>query len=322
MAENQEATTWQESREDRFRMLVCIDGTEDSYQSLRYAAKMGQGVDADIVLLYVRPTDQGLRSGGLQVRVARENMLDWGLELPGIKYLKKGYEVLKEMGLGGENWQEHSFHTSVEGDPLGDNKLEYINEDGKVIVLKLKVATDIATGILEQWELGPYDIIILGASGRWRGMAKKFWDPAVAEKVAIHAPCSVLVARELDVGHGHLICVDGSEKALDTVRKDAYLASRCECPVSLMSVALDVESEPEAKKHIEEARAELKKMEIDVENEIVAVGNPVDEIVGAGPDYSVVVLSDSNKTGLKRFFMGSVAFKVLEESYTSVMIVR
>ena len=210
MSEIAETMTEQENRKDRFRMLVCIDGSEESYQSLRYAAKMGNGVDADIVLLYVRLVDQGLRSGGLQVRVARENMLDWGLELPGIKYLKKGYNILLEMGMAGEDWLEHSYHSSVDGDPLGDNKIEYISEEGKVIVLKLKVATDIATGILEQWELGPYDLIILSASGRGRSVAKKLWDPAVAEKVAIHAQCSVLVARELDTGHGHVICTDGS----------------------------------------------------------------------------------------------------------------
>ncbi len=314
--------TEQESREDRFRILVCIDGSDDSYQSLRYAAKLGGGVDADIVLLYVRPIDQGLRSGGLQVRVARENMLDWGLELPGIKYLKKGYDILKEMGVASDDWHEHAYHSGVEGDPLGDNKIEYINDDGKVIVLKLKVASDIASGIIEQWGLGPYDIIILGSSGRWRGMAKSFWDPAVAEKVAIHAPCSVLVARELDVGHGHLICTDGSERSMDTVRKDAYLASRCECPVSIISVALDVESEAEAKAHVEAARKELESMDIEVENAITCVGNPVDEIVQAGPDYSVIVVSESGRSGLKRFFMGSVAFKILQESFTSVMVVR
>ncbi len=314
--------TGQISREDRFRILVCIDGSDESYQSLRYAAKMGGGVDADIVLLYVRPLDQGLRSGGLQVRVARENMLDWGLELPGIKYLKKGYDVLLEMGVASEDWEQTSYHSSVEGDPLGDNKIEYINKDGKVIVLKLKVASDIATGIIEQWELGPYDIIILGSSGRWRGIAKKFWDPAVAEKVAIHAPCSVLVARELDVGHGHLICTDGSEKAMDTVRKDAYLASRCDCPVSLISVALDVESEPEARANVEAARKELEAMDIEVENVITKVGNPVEEIVEVGPDYSVIVVSDTGKSGIKRFFMGSVAFKILQEAFTSVMVVR
>jgi nucleotide-binding universal stress UspA family protein len=322
MSEIAETITEQENRKDRFRILVCIDGSEESYQSLRYAAKMGSGVDADIILLYVRLVDQGLRSGGLQVRVARENMLDWGLELPGIKYLKKGYNILLEMGMAGEDWLEHSYHSSVDGDPLGDNKIEYISEEGKVIVLKLKVATDIATGILEQWELGPYDLIILSASGRGRSVAKKLWDPAVAEKVAIHAQCSVLVARELDIGHGHLICTDGSEKSLDTVRKDAYLASRCECPVSLISVAKDVEGEGEAKANIETARKQLEAMDIEVENAISCVGNPVDQIIEVGADYSVIVVSDTEKSGLKRLLTGSIAFTVLQDAFTSVMVVR
>ena len=51
-------------QEKRFRILVCIDGSEESYRGLRYAARLGGGVDADICLLYVRPVDQGLRSGG------------------------------------------------------------------------------------------------------------------------------------------------------------------------------------------------------------------------------------------------------------------
>ena len=78
-----------ERRRNRFRILVCIDGTDASYDGIRFAAKIGYRSECDIILLYVRPIDQGLRSGGLQVRVARENMLDWGLELPGIRNLKK-----------------------------------------------------------------------------------------------------------------------------------------------------------------------------------------------------------------------------------------
>ena len=309
--------------QERFRILVCLDGSDECYQSLRYAAKLGSGVDADIVLLYVRPTDQGLRSGGLQVRVARENMLKWGIELPGIQYLKKGCDMLKDLGvMSGDEWKEEVVHTDVDGDPLGDNKINYVNEQGKMVVLKLKVATDIATGILEQWELGEYDIIILGASSRWKGMARSFWDPAVAEKVAVHAPCSVLVARDLEIGHGHLICTDGSEESMEMVRRDAVLASRCECPVSLMSVALDVEDEPNAKDNVEKARKMLNDLGIEVEETLIRVGNPVDEIIEAGPDYSLIVVSESSKSGLKRFFMGSVAFKVMENAHNSVMIAR
>ena len=311
------------ARKEHFRILVCIDGSDESYQSLRYAARLGGGVDADIVLLYVRPVDQGLRSGGLQVRVARENMLKWGLELPGIQYLKKGRDMLKELGImAGDEWREEVVHTDVDRDPLGDNKINYINEQGKMVVLKLKVASAIATGILEQWELGPYDLIILGASGRWKGMARSFWDPAVAEKVAIHAPCSVLVARDLEEGHGHLICTDGSDQAMEMVRRDGEIASRCDCPISLMSVALDVEAEDEAKANVDKAKKALKDMGIKVKETIVKVGNPVDAIIEAGPDYSLIVVSESGRTGLQRFFMGSVAFKVMENAHNSVMIVR
>ena len=313
----------EQDAKDRFRILVCLDGSDECYQSLRYAAKLSSGVDADIVLLYVRPTDQGLRSGGLQVRVARENMLKWGIELPGIQYLKKGRDMLKDLDvMSGNDWKEEVVHTDVDGDPMGDNKINYVNKHGKMMVLKLKVATDIATGILEQWELGEYDIIILGASSRWKGMARSFWDPAVAERVAVHAPCSVLVARGLDVGHGHLICTDGSDESMEMVRQDAVLASRCECPISLMSVALDVEDEPKARENVAKAESMLNQLGIDVLETIIRVGNPVDEIIEAGPNYSLIVMSESSKSSLHRFFMGSVAFKVMENAHNSVLVAR
>ncbi len=318
----EERAELREERKKRFRILVCIDGSDEGYHCLRYAAKIGGSMDSDIILLYVRPVDHGLRSGGLQLRVARENMLKWGLELPGIKYLKKSRDMLIEWGDMASDWQETVTHTDVEGDPLGDNKIEYRNSQGKSIVLKLKTAENIATGILDQYELGPYNLIILGASSRWRGVMKSFWDPAVAEKVAVHAPCSVLIARELEIGHGHLICTDGSERSIEMVRKDATIASRCQCPISLMSVALDVESEAEALKNVSDAKEMLDSMGIKVEETIVKVGNPIEEIIEAGADHSLIVVSDTGKTGLQRFFMGSVAFKVMENALNSVMIVR
>ena len=311
-----------EDRKNRFRILVCIDGSDESYACLEYAVRLGGGVDADIILLYVRPIDQGLRSGGLQVRVVRENMLKWGLELPGIQYLKKGRDMLFERGVMGEDWVETATHTDLEGDPLGDNKIEYRNDQGKSIVLKLKTASGIASGILDQYELGPYNLIIIGATGGRRGVAKALWDPAVADRVAVHAPCSVMTVRQLKMGRGHLICTDGSEMSMEMVRKDAYLASRCDCPISLLSVSLDVEGEPEAQRNVAKAKEMLDSMGIDVVETFTRVGDPVEEICAMGANYSVVVMSDTGRSGLQRFFMGSVAFKVLETAQNSVMIVR
>ena len=312
-----------EERKRRFRVLACVDGSDESYRGLRYAAAVGHAEDADVILLYVRPVDQGMRTGGLQVRVARENMLNWGLELPGLQYLKKGRDQLIELGEMAPTWGERYTHTDVDGDPLGDNKIEYRSETGKSIVLKLKVAPSVAAGILDQYELGPYNLIIIGASGKSGGIAKALWDPAIAEKVAMHAPCSVLVARDLRRGHGHLVCTDGSEQALEMARKSARMVHRTEYKnISVMSVALDDDSRPEAQRYVDEAVAVIEEADLEVRNAFVRVGNPVEQIIEAGEDYSLILVGESGKTGLKRFFMGSVAFKVLEYANKSVMVVR
>ncbi|MEG3618140.1 universal stress protein [Magnetovibrio sp. PR-2] len=311
----------------RFRILVCIDGSDESYRGLRYAAKIATGHDVDIVMCYVRPVDQGLRTGGLQMDVARGNILDWGLELPGIKYLKKGRKLLMELGNLKDHWEEQSFHTDVAGTSLGDNKIEYTGRSGKKVVLKLKVANDIVNGILEQWELGHYDLIIMGASARWdkrsAGRAiRGFFDPAVAEKIATHAPCSVLLARDLEIGHGHLVCTDGSELSTELLTKEAYIASLCECPVSLITVVSDVESKAKGEKVLAEAVDHLDQYHVHVKDRLVRIGDPIDEIIEAGPEYSLLVVADGGKSGLERFFVGSVAQKVIQGAHNSVMIVR
>ena len=66
----------------------------------------------------------------------------------------------------------------------------------------------------------------------------------------------------------------------------------------------------------------LKKLGIEVKETLIPVGNPVEEIIKAGPNYSLIVVSESGKTGLQRFFMGSVAFKVMENAHNSETTIR
>jgi nucleotide-binding universal stress UspA family protein len=307
-----------------YRVLVCIDGSEESYRALEYSAKMVHPLGADVVLLYVRPTDQGLATGGLQISVARQNMLDWGLELPGIRYLKKGRDLLIKWGEMADDWDYHRAHVDVAGDPLGDNKTEYVTKSGREVVLKLKVASGIATGVLEQTEIAHYDLIVLGASERWQSPSMNlFRDPAVAEKVAVHAPCSVLISRGLKrTGHGHLVCTDGSERADTVIRKEGELAKRCAFPLSVISVARDEEDLGNAEKYVTATKNTLTEMGVTVENTYTPVGDPVREIVETGKNYSLIALADTGRSDFQRFFMGSVAFQVMEHAENSVMIVR
>ncbi len=306
----------------RFRILVCINGTDESYEGLRYAADIGRSDECDIILAYVRPTDQGLRTGGLQIRVARENMLDWGLELPGVKYLRQGLDMLIEAGHMQEDWNSVHTHNDVWGDPLGDNKVEYRHDSGKSIVLKLKTAPDVVSGILDQYELGPYNLMVLGAPSRWQGEIRSFWDAGVVQKVAMLSPCSVMVARQITQNRGYLLCTDGSEQSLDALRRAAVLADHCDRPITLFTVARDQAARAHGQAVLERAQAMLKELGIGVLETKVGVGDPIEQICDAGREYALITVSDSGKSRLKRFLVGSVAFGVMGRAETSVLNVR
>ena len=322
LSAQEEADELRDWRSKRFRILVCVDGSEESYVGLRFAAEIGQSDECDIILAYVRPADQGLRTGGLQLRVARENMLDWGLELPSVKYLKQGFELLVKAGHMEEEWDAVHTHTDVWGDPLGDNKIEYRHENGKSIVLKLKTAPDVVSGILDQYELGPYNLMTLGEPSRWQGEIRSFWDAGIVQKVAMLSPCSVLVAREGAPGTGYLICTDGSDQSFDSARRAAVLARYCDSPITLFSVTPDHEGQPRAEEVVARAKTMLEDLDIPVAGTAVGVGDPVDQIVEAGAEHAVIVVSDSGKSRLKRFLVGSVAFGVMGRAKTSVLNVR
>ncbi|WP_170984630.1 universal stress protein [Rhodoligotrophos defluvii] len=312
-------------RRERFRILVCIDGSEESHEAVRMAAYLGGKDECDIILLYIRHVDHGLASGGLQVRVARQNMLDWGIELPGIRDLREGLELLKQEGITPEGWKFTIAHTDVWGDPLGDNKVEYRDETtGRSIVLKLKTAPDAASGILDQYELGPYNLMILGEPSRWRHEARSLlFGVGVVQKVVMLAPCSVLVARKSSQQKtGFFICTDGSARSMDTVKRAAVLAHACGAPITLFAVAPTLKNRAAAREAVDNARALLKGMRIDVAQTKVAVGDPAEQIIRYGSSHKLIVVSDEGRTRLQRVFKGSVSYAVVRDARTSVLDVR
>ncbi|MGI9386457.1 MAG: universal stress protein [Methyloligellaceae bacterium] len=312
-----------ERRQERFRILVCINGTDSSYEGLNFAAEIGRGNPCDIILLYVRRIDQGLNSGGLQVRVARQNMLDWGLELPGIQYLRRGHEMLLDQGYMSGDWRSKQSHTDIFGDPLGDNKIEYRSGRQKRIILKLKTASTVASGILDQYELGPYNLIITGPPKRWRGEFKSFVEPSTVQKVAMLSPCSVLTVRNaLDDKQGFLICTDGTEHCTISMKQAAVLAHNLKRPLTIMSVALDETQLPLIKRRLSTAKRQLKDMGIENVKTIAGTGDPVEEVLKIAAQYGVVVVADSGKSRIKRFLAGSVAFDIMGKAPISVMNVR
>ena len=309
-------------RRSRFRILACIDETEESFDTVRMAARLAKTNECDIIVLYVRSIDQGLWSGGLQVRVARQNILDAGLELPGINKLKKTLEVLKEEGLDAEQWNRKTGHQDAWGDPLGDNKVEFISDEGRSIVLKLKTAPEPAAGILDQYELGPYNLIIMGEPSRWRGELRSLFDAGIVQQVAVHAPCSVMVVRQPLDKKGFFICTDGTSRSMQAVRRAAVLAHIAGEPITLFSASAHDSEIATAEENVKNARALLKAMGIKVHDIKTAVGKPAKMIAEIGSNYGVIVVTDEGRSRLQRAIKGSTAVEVVRTATTTVLDVR
>ena len=54
----------------------------------------------------------------------------------------------------------------------------------------------------------------------------------------------------------------------------------------------------------------------------IVVGDPAEEIVKVGKDFAVIVISDSRKMWIQRFFISGVALKVMGVAPPSVLYVR
>lgn len=314
----------QKQRRKRFRILTCIDGSEDAFATLRLAARLATNKECDVIVLYVRSLDHGFTSGGLQPRVVRQNMLNWGFDAPGVRILKQAGDILREEGLAFDDWPVRSTHTDVWGDRLGDNKIEYHDEvSGQSVILKLKTSFSPATGILDQYELGPYNLIIVGEPSRWRGEFRSFLDAGVTQKITMRAPCSVLVARKASLAKtGFFICTDGSARSLDALRRAGVLAHKTRNPITLYSVAPTPESRAVAHKRIEKAQHSLESMGITVDETRIGVGDPARRIIHHGSGHKLIVVCDEGRNRLTRILKRSLVYEVVRRAHTSVLDVR
>ncbi|MBF0568885.1 MAG: universal stress protein [Nitrospirae bacterium] len=309
-----------------FKLLICTDGSAEAMRGMRYGAKLGKGIGAEITIFHVckggeddaESRDRELVAvGAMEERFGSKSL---GMSIPEIRYLEEA-----RLGLIAHGWMAEDWSTeqggNFDGDLFGDFQITHRGPGGEVIHLKLKQGRNAAGEILDEIENGGYNLVIIGASKR-SGLSRIFLSSEV-QKVVVHAQCSVLVARELEAGHGHLVGLDGSEEAYVMMHKDVMLASRCSCPVSLMSVARRPQDESKAVKIVEEGQRILKSFGLGAAEIKTAIGDPVEELIKYGRNYSVIVLNGKGQSGLKkRFFMGGTVFNVVIAAENSVMVVR
>jgi nucleotide-binding universal stress UspA family protein len=205
---------------------------------------------------------------------------------------------------------------------------------------------DPAEAILRAAEEHAVDLVVIGTRGL--SALERFFLGSVAERVARHAPCPVLLVRP---GHPELrrviVGVDGSESAVQAVAWLQHLPLPEHCEVRLVTalppveellqagmVTLPLVSFPEAeavaKQQQEEAQARLMELAVSF---CAAGKRPITDIRRSDPALvllqtakddgaDLIVVGSHGLRGVERFLMGSVSEKVLRHGHCSVLVAR
>jgi hypothetical protein len=131
----------------RYTVMVCLDGSYEAYEGLRWAANLVRDHEADIILLHVRKEASNTNLGGINSKVVLENLAGSGIEIPGMECLNAGREILLELGDLSDDWTQKENMSEVSGDPLGDYFIQYSNPAGGRIGKVTKLQQNLPSGI-------------------------------------------------------------------------------------------------------------------------------------------------------------------------------
>ncbi|HUK57335.1 MAG TPA: universal stress protein [Nitrospiria bacterium] len=299
------------------KILMCTDGQPYAEEAIRFGGRFAHGLDADVTVLFVRPSVS--RGDSIRLNTARKKMGEWNPDVPSVENLKRAKEILVESGLVPFSSERdagvrQTFRESAEGGV----ELHWVGRRTERVRLKLREGES-AEQILTEARRGRYDLVLTGSRGH-EGIASYFVG-STALRIAEFAPCSVLIAKNIRESHDFLMCTDGSRLAEKAELFGAQIAQALNARVTVLSVA----SEPSGLKAAQEQvrRAEMILAQLGVQADVeTRVGRPSEVIIDKAKNHDIVVMGASGSSAVRRFFLGSVPLKVIEYGACPVLLVR
>ncbi|WP_147822577.1 universal stress protein [Salidesulfovibrio onnuriiensis] len=293
----------------KLKILVSIGGGPEAYEGLAFAARLSHKECAETHFLTVREPDSGMRTGGMEMRVAREHVLGWGLELPGMRRLKKARDIFAELGEIRKDSAGEWEHRTLSGDPAGEYAVTYETPCGGTVHLHLRTGTDVPGLVANECDLLGASLVIVGAPGEpASGLKRLVAGQPLAYQIAARAPCPVIIARKLEASHGFLAILDDSDQSLMQFELLAEMARACDTPLTLASMAGPKVLDAACRTLPEDCATLERRMEIEPD---------ADQIIAAGKAYSLLAIPTQEGR-----FRGSLAAQVAEGSSHSVMVMR
>ncbi len=291
-------------------ILVPIDGSLPSEQSLPYAAALARRSGADLRLAYVH-TPLILAEGTLYL--GTPDLQLWQEEK---KYLLDVVNRLKKMGV--DNVSAHL----LEG-PIAET--------------------------LQEQALGEKcDLVVMTTHGR--GPMSRFWLGSVADQLVHRLPIPLLLIRTREETPSRveepevrniLVALDGTHAAEQILEPVGNLAKLLGASCTLLRVVppaaphsmpsetavgatLSDKLRGEAHVYLQRLAAALRDRGIGVQTRILAHGYPATAILSeaASGGYQMLALETHGRIGLPRLFLGSVADKVVRGANLPILVHR
>lgn len=291
-------------------ILVPLDGSLPSEQSLPYAAALAQRSGAALRLALVH-TPLLLAEGTLYLGAPDVQL--WEEEK---KYLQSVVDRLKKAGL-----EKVSAHT-LEG-PIAET--------------------------LQEHALSPAcDLVVMTTHGR--GPVSRFWLGSVADQLVHRLPMPLLLIRTREEAappptepevQNVLVALDGTPMAEQILQPAGALAKLLNASLTLLRVvplalppvsyteaaidsALADKLRAEAHVYLQRIAHSLRNQGFAVQTRIMAHAHPATAILheAASGEYDLLALETHGRRGLPRLFLGSVADKVVRGASIPVLVHR
>ena len=287
-------------------IFLTTDGSPKAREAEQLLAKFPFGADPRVTIATVCPAAD-LHSIGADVTSPITEMLD--------QCRSEAAQLLLEVAERCKQWTPHVDRLLLDGHP--------------------------AEELLKAAERLHPDLIAVGSRGL--GAVRRMLLGSVSERLAKHAPCSVLVSHlpeGRDSVKSIVITSDGSPASEEAIRRFSDLPLSSDCEVHLMAVVETVhvygtemvlegvggiEGERQAAaKRLSQAAARFEGKVGEVTTEVHTSSDVAGEILDVAEKRKadVIVLGSQGKSAWERFLLGSVSLRVLHHTPCSVWIER
>lgn len=296
------------------KTVIAVSNLPTASQFLHWGAQLTRTLQSDLTVLYVSHTRH---LGPLHLSVTAEKMAEWGVEPPSFRLLREAEALLKAEGAlqldeRGQVVMRHSFKDIGQG--VGEVHLKGIHQED--IRLRLREGL-VVPQVLKEVEDPSYDLIFIGTRGQ-RGLGRNLLGN-VAHDVALRAPCSVLVTKNLDKARAVLIGVTDRPSSGEAVVQGLALAKALELPLRLIAIAPLPHHRTQAQALLNATLPLIATMDYEAEA-LLKEGDPAKALIETAGEDHVLALGRAPMSLVRKVFLGDISQKILERGRCSVFI--